>query len=36
MYTLYYILGKSQRIIRPIESVGDARAGDKLLDYGHG
>ena len=28
--------GDAPRIIRPIEAVGDAWAGDKLLDYGHG
>ena len=29
-------VGDQPRIIRPIEAVGDARAGDGLLDYGHG
>ena len=27
--------GDAPRIIRPIEAVGDVRAGDSLLDYGH-
>lgn len=29
-------VGDQPRIIRPIEAVGDTRAGDQLLDYGHG
>jgi len=29
-------VGDEPRIIRPIEAVGDMRAGDRLLDYGHG
>lgn len=29
-------VGKQPRIIRPLEAVGDRRAGDVLLDYGHG
>jgi len=28
-------VGDQPRIIRPIEAVGDIRAGDALLDYGH-
>jgi len=29
-------VGNQPRIIRPIEAVGDVRAGDRLVDYGHG